>query len=109
MSEIEKIVEENAFIIDVSLEYDAGNNALVPYVLLLVDEGKGKQAFGGLAYLNSTSPNLWDFIQQMLVLFKVNKWESLKGLPARVKRTNNRVTSIGHFVENTWVDLDELL
>jgi len=72
-----------------------------------LDYGGSGQGFGGycLGYPPDSKKSgnaAATFIQEVLRLADVTKWEDLKGRPVRVRTTQNKVLALGHFMKEEW-------
>lgn len=48
-----------------------------------------------------------EILAQIIKIVGVSKWEDLKEKHIRVKASNDKVHSIGHLLEDKWLDFDE--
>lgn len=102
----EDAVIENAIITNTALMIE-DHGFLDSYIYL--DYGGAGQAFGG--WVLNRDPN-WDnyeiegvaghYIQRVLQVAGVNKWELLKGASIRVCHNHGKIFGIGNIIRNDW-------
>lgn len=113
MSQVERI--ENAIIDGTMLGVE--DHGIITCFVFVKFDGAGA-GFGGYAmdtYDKALDRRVgtaygMEFIARILSVVGVEKWEDLKGKPVRVKSggLGGRVTDLGHFIKNEWVNPDSL-
>ena len=77
---------------------------------LTLDYGGSVQGFGSFALASKGKGSAWgcEAIMQVLKTVGVSKWEDLPGKHVRVKGDRTHIEAIGHFLEDKWLNLNEL-
>jgi hypothetical protein len=47
-------------------------------------------------------------IHDVLRALEIRSWEKLKGTPVRIKRKDDRIVAIGHYLKDEWVSFQGL-
>jgi len=97
----ENIRRENAVIRSTFLGVE--DHGILTFSLGLDGDGWG-QSFGGYC---CDGPMMAVAVRLVLETLKVDSWENLIGTNVRMVGTSEKITKIGHVVEDRWCDLGE--
>lgn len=99
--------EVNARIISTMLGIE--DHGIMTFYLHL-DYGGRQQGFGGYRLDDRGKGTVFGLqsILEVLRVTGVSEWEKLLGTPVRVRTTESRIKMLGHYLNDTWLDLDAL-
>ena len=103
-------IEKNAIIENIEIRIE-DHGLLTAWLRLDYGDG-GHQGFGGFAFYNKNFENsdrAGKFIQSILRVAGVSKWEDLPGKAVRARATLTGVSAIGHILNDDWFTPSEEL
>lgn len=99
-----KLIVSNAAIREVFIgKYEKVGITMGIAVLIDTGEKRGVQLFGGVKFRDHG--RFIAFVEDILELFGVDSINDLQGIPVRVKRTDDKIHEIGHFMQEKWLNI----
>lgn len=93
-----------------STTFGIEDHGILTFFLNLSGNGWG-QGFGGIGLDGGNPRKGWgkgfELIRAILETLGVEKWEALLGTHCRIKHTHTKVYSIGHILNDKWVNIDD--
>jgi len=84
------------------------DHGILTFSLLISGDGC-VQGFGGISLERGKPRKGWgrgfELIRDILETLGVRKWEELLGTHCRIKHSFTKIHSIGHIIENRWVNI----